>query len=237
MPTQHTVKAYDQDLKRIKTTISEMGGLVEAQLADALEALGRHDLDAATRCIEADARVDALDRLVESLAIQFLALRQPMAEDLRIAVSSIKIAGELERIGDYAKNIAKRMIRLGPAAELRPATTIARMGRMVRPLIKDVLDAFVEGDAEKAMAVWRRDAEIDEMHTSVFRELLTYMMEDPRTITVCTHLLFVAKNLERIGDHATNVAELVAYQVEGQMPADDRPKGASSIEPIERPGA
>jgi phosphate transport system protein len=234
MPMQHTVKAYDQDLKRIKATISEMAGLVETQLADALEALARNDMDAATRCIEADARVDALDRMVEHLSIQFLALRQPMAEDLRIAVSSIKIAGEIERIGDYAKNIAKRMIRLGHMAELRPATTIARMGRMVRPLVKDVFDAFVEADAVKAMAVWRRDAEIDEMHTSVFRELLTYMMEDPRTITVCTHLLFVAKNLERIGDHATNVAELVAYQVDGHMPADDRPKGDRSVEAIER---
>ena len=155
-------------------------------------------------------------------------MRQPLAEDLRRVVGALKISADLERIGDYAANISKRAVALNQLPPARPAAGIPRMGKMVQQILKEVLDAYVEQDAEKALLVWRRDEEVDEMYTSLFRELLTYMMEDPRNITPCTHLLFMAKNIERIGDHATNIAETLYYQVTGRPLTAERPKGDTS---------
>jgi phosphate transport system protein len=174
--------------------------------------------------IESDARVDELEREVESLAIRLLALRQPMAIDLRQIIAALKISTDLERIGDYATNVAKRSIALDQAPPVRPVYALPRMGRFAAGMIKDILDAYVERDADKAMAVWLRDEELDEMYTSLFRELLTYMIEDPRNITTGTHLLFMAKNLERIGDHTTNIAETLYFLVNGKPMQQMRPK-------------
>lgn len=225
MPLQHTVKAYDEELNRLRSTIAQMGGIAEGQLADALQAVARRDDEAAERARTADARTDALEQEVEALAIRLLALRQPMASDLRTIVSSFKIVSDLERIGDYAKNIAKRAIALNQMPAVGPVGGIGRMGRLAQAIIRGVLDAYTARDVEGALNAWRRDEEVDEMNTSLFRELLTYMMEDPRNITPCIHLLFIAKNIERIGDHATNVAETIHYQETGTHIAEERPKG------------
>jgi phosphate transport system protein len=168
--------------------------------------------------------VDDLEREVESLVVRLLALRQPMARDLRQILAALKIASDLERIGDYAANVAKRSIALSQVPPVRPVYSLPRMGRLGQEMIKDMLDAYVERDADKALAVWLRDEELDEMYTSLFRELLTYMIEDPRNITACTHLLFMAKNLERIGDHTTNIAETLYFLVHGTPLTQARPK-------------
>jgi phosphate transport system protein len=204
-----------------------MGGLTEAQLANAIESVSRRDSELAQRTVEQDRRIDTLEHEVEARAIRVIALRQPMATDLREVISAIKISTDLERIGDLAKNIAKRALVIQGDFEtpVRLIQGIARMGRLAQGQLKSVLDACSNRDAQAAMEVWRGDEEIDEMYNSVFRELLTYMMEDPRTIGVCTHLLFIAKNIERIGDHATNIAETVSYVVTGEYVSDDRPKG------------
>jgi len=221
----HIMKAYDQELARLDQLIAEMGGLAESQLSDAVEAMLRRDSELARKVAERDRRIDALERDVDALTMRVLALRQPMAEDLRTVIAALKTASDLERIGDYTRNIANRTLAL---AQLRPiggaAHTIARMGVLVQGMIKNVLDAYVGRDAALADDVRLRDAEVDQLHTSLFRELLTYMMEDPRHITTCTHLLFIAKNLERIGDHVTNVAEHVHFMVCGEPAAPDRPK-------------
>jgi phosphate transport system protein len=167
------------------------------------------------------------------MTVRMLALRQPMAQDLREVVAAIKIASDIERIGDYAKNIAKRAIVLATHAPLKPVASIPRMSQLALQIIKDVLDAYIEKDAEGARAAWRRDEEVDEMYNSVFREMLTYMMEDPRNIGPCTHLLFIAKNIERIGDHATNVAEIVYFLVHGRSLDEERPKGDTTNVPID----
>jgi phosphate transport system protein len=185
----------------------------------------KRDSDLASEIVKSDVKIDAIRTQVDDLAIELLARRQPMANDLRLIVSALRISSEIERIGDYAKNVAKRSIALNQAPMVRPVHAVPRMAALVQALIKDVLDAYITGDAAKADAVRDRDEEVDELYTSLFRELLTYMMEDPRSITACTHLLFIAKNIERIGDHATNVAELIHYTVKGEMPAEDRPKG------------
>ena len=221
----HTLKRFDEELERLSATISEMGGLAESQLAQALVALRDRDTEVAERVIAEDARVDALDVAVQEQTVQLLALRQPMAVDLRVILSSIKIAAALERIADYAKNTAKRSIVLSQGVAPPSAVTgIERLGRLVRTALKDVLDAFAHGDVAKAYDVWQRDEEIDQVYTGLFRHLLTYMMEDPRTITTCTHLLFCAKNIERIGDHATNIAETIFYIATGNQPEGERPK-------------
>ncbi len=221
----HILKRFDEDLEKLNATINEMGGLTESQFAKALDAVRERDTGLAEQIIATDARVDALDVQVQQQTVQLLALRQPMAVDLRVVLSSIKIAAALERIADYAKNTAKRSIVLAQGNSPASAVSgIDRLGRLVRTALKDVLDAFAEEDVEKAHDVWQRDEEIDQVYTSVFRELLTYMMEDPRNITACTHLLFCAKNLERIGDHVTNIAENAYYVLTGtQLPAN-RPK-------------
>ena len=227
---EHTLKRFDEELERLSSTISEMGGLAESQLAQALVALRERDTESAERVIAEDARVDALDIAVQEQTVKLLALRQPMAVDLRVILSSIKIAGALERIADYAKNTAKRSIVLAQGTSPVAAVNgIDRLGRLVRTALKDVLDAFAHGDVAKAHDVWERDEEIDQVYTGLFRELLTYMMEDPRTITACTHLLFMAKNIERAGDHVTNIAELVSFRATGHGFEEVRPKGSASL--------
>lgn len=225
--TDHTVKSFHEELEALSTCIAQMGGLTEAQLAGAMEAVSRRDTDLAERTVREDRRVDVLEAEIEQRAIRLIALRQPMASDLREAVASIKISIDLERIGDLAKNIAKRAIVIQGDFEtpVRLIQGISRMGRLAQGRLKQVLDAYTNRDANAAMEVWRDDEEIDEMYNSVFRELLTYMMEDPRTIGVCTHLMFIAKNIERIGDHATNIAETIRYLVTGDTTSDERPKG------------
>jgi phosphate transport system protein len=230
MASEHTLKRFDEELERLNATINEMGGLTESQFAKGLTAVRERDTAIAEQVIAEDARVDALDAAVQEQTVKLLALRQPMAVDLRVVLSSIKIAAALERIADYAKNTAKRSIVLAQASPPPSAVAgIDRLGRLVRTALKDVLDAFADEDVAKARDVWQRDEEIDQVYTGLFRELLTYMMEDPRTITACTHLLFMAKNIERAGDHVTNIAELVSFRKTGQGFVDVRPKGSGAI--------
>jgi phosphate transport system protein len=227
---EHTLKRFDEELERLSATISEMGGLTESQFAQSLVALREGDTEVAERVIADDARVDALDLAVQEQTVKLLALRQPMAVDLRMILSSIKIAAALERIADYAKNTAKRSIVLSQGTA--PSSAVAgidRLGRLVRAALKDVLDAFAHDDVDKARDVWQRDEEIDQVYTGLFRELLTYMMEDPRNITACTHLMFMAKNIERAGDHVTNIAELISFRIAGHGFDEVRPKGSASL--------
>jgi len=222
---QHIVQKYDDELKKLSTLIVQMGGLAESQLSAAVEAIVKRDSTLANDVVKSDAKIDVLRNQVDDFAIELLARRQPLANDLRVIVSALRISSEIERIGDYAKNVAKRAVALNQAPLVRPVHAIPRMAALVQALIKDTLDAYITDDAVKADAVWARDEEVDELYTSLFRELLTYMMEDPRSITSSTHLLFIAKNIERIGDHATNIAELIHYTVTGEMQKEDRPKG------------
>jgi phosphate transport system protein len=222
--SEHTVKAFGDQLEALATSVAQMGGLAEAQFADAIEAIGKRDMSLAEAAIAGDPRIDQLQQFIEDQAIKVLALRQPMAIDLRDTLAAIKIASELERVGDLAKNIAKRALVLNREPPIRLTTSLARMGKVTLGQLKLVLDSYSDRDAAGAEAVWRQDNEIDEIYNSLFRELLTYMMEDPRTISLCTHLLFVAKNIERCGDHATNIAETVYHMVSGGHLASERPK-------------
>lgn len=228
MSTEHIVRSFAQELLRLSNLVTQMGGVAEAQVEAAVKAVARRDVGLATQVMQADARLDAYERDIDAEAVRLLALRQPMAQDLREIVSSLKIAADLERIGDYAANIAKRSLALAQMPLVRPAVAIPRMGRLVETIMKDVLDAYTERDVDKAIAAWERDEELDDLYTSLFREGLTYMMEDPRNITPCTHLLFMAKNMERIGDHATNIAETIHYLVVGSPLNLARPKSDGS---------
>ena len=221
--TAHTVKSFDDDLSHLRSLISEMGGVCEAQIVAAIDALSSRNADAALAVAANDKRIDDLEAQVEALAIKIIALRAPMADDLREIVAALKIAAVLERIGDYAKNIAKRASALAQSARIEPVVIIPEMARLVATMVKDVLDAFVDRNADQAIEVWARDQRVDDYYNSLFRSLLTFMMENPQHITPSTHVLFVAKNLERIGDHATNVAEMVHFAVTGQH-IGDRPK-------------
>ena len=232
---EHLVKSFDQELKRLRSMLTEMGGIVENQVALAAGRSWMRDAAAATRVVEEDPKVDALEREVEQFVIRMLALRQPVAGDLRHIVAALKITGELERIGDYAANVAKRSIVLGQFATPFSLAGLAHMATLVQEHLKTIIDAISENDADKAMEVWRSDQIVDDMYNAIFRELITYMMEDPRNITPCTHLLFIAKNLERIGDHATNIAEMVYYAVKGEVLPDTRPKGNSAAYAVVRP--
>lgn len=225
MAAEHTVKSYDEELDRMNNAVLEMGGLVERQLAASIASLVRRDADLASRVVTDDRRVDALEAEIDQLALRILALRQPVAVDLRTITASLKVASDLERMGDYAANVAKRTIAIEEIDPIRLTHAISRMAGTVQGMIKEVLDAFRDRDVDRAMAVWRRDEEVDESYNSLFRELLTYMMEDPRRITPCAQLLFVAKNIERIGDHATNIAEIINYAVTGTPVGEERPKG------------
>jgi len=232
---QHVVKSFDQELAHLRDLVIQMGGIVENQVALAAEAITERDTTAATRAVEADPRVDAIEREVEQFVIRMLALRQPVAEDLRLIVAALKITGDLERVGDYAANVAKRSIVLAQFSLPYSLAPIANMARLVQEELKTVIDAIAERDTDKAIEVWRSDQMVDDLYTSIFRELITYMMEDARNITPCTHLLFIAKNLERIGDHATNVAETIHYAITGEVLPDTRPKGDASPYAVIRP--
>ncbi len=221
----HIVTSFDRDLEAIQAMIMKMGGLVEAAILDAAQALETRDDELAERVRLADRAIDALEDQIQSEAARVLALRSPTATDLRTVLSVMKIAGTLERCGDYAKNLAKRssvLNQLPPVGDT--AGTIRRMAKAVEQLLKDALDAYIRRDAELAEDVRRRDRDVDQMYNSLFRVFLTHMMEDPRNITACMHLHFIAKNLERMGDHATGVAEQVIYLVRGALPEDARPK-------------
>jgi phosphate transport system protein len=224
MAGDHIVKSYDVALQNLASLLTRMGGLAEAQIASAVQAILRRDTDLAAEVIQGDAAIDQAEREVDAEVVRLLALRQPMGIDLRAVVGSLKIASDLERIGDYAANIGKRAIALSHVAPQRSVAAVDRIGHLCQELLKDVLDAFIERDVDKAISVWNRDEELDELYTSLFREVLTYMMEDPRSITPSTHLLFVAKNLERIGDHATNIAETIHFLVTGRPMTHLRPK-------------
>ena len=228
--TDHTVKAFSEQLETLSTLVAQMGGLAEAQFAAAIDAIARRDTVAAESAVGGDARIDELQQEIEDRALKLLALRQPMAVDLRETLAAIKTASELERIGDLAKNIAKRAIVLNREPPIRLTQSLARMGKSALSQLKQVLDAFSNRDAMLAEAVWNQDGEIDEIYNSLFRELLTYMMEDPRTIGLCTHLLFVAKNIERSGDHATNIAEVVYHMVKAGHLTANRPKADTTSE-------
>jgi phosphate transport system protein len=232
---EHLVKSFDHELKRLRNLMTEMGGIVETQVALAADAIMNRDGAAATRAVEEDPKVDALEREVEKLVIRLLALRQPVADDLRRAVSALKITGDLERIGDYAANVAKRSIVLAQFSLPYSLAGVVHMARLVQAQLKSTIDALGDNDAEKAVEVWRSDRVIDDIYNALFRELVTYMMEDPRNITPCTHLLFIAKNLERIGDHATNIVENLYYAVKGESLPDSRPKGDTSAFAVVRP--
>ncbi|MFI4976383.1 MAG: phosphate signaling complex protein PhoU [Caulobacterales bacterium] len=225
MTTEHTVRAYDEELDGLTAELSRMGGLTEMEVSDSIRAISRRDMILAQQVIARDARLDEIELDIERRAIRLIALRQPVADDLRRTFAALKISMNLERCGDLAKNIAKRAIVIAESEPLTPLTrSIERMGELVSARLKDVLDAFAARDVERAKAVWQRDQEVDEHYDSIFRELLTYMMGDPRMIGSCAHLLFVAKNLERIGDHATNIAEIIHYEITGVELTDQRPK-------------
>jgi len=222
---EHTLRAYDEELEGLTAELSRMGGLAEVEVSDSVRAIARRDVALAQAVIARDARLDEIEAEIERRAIRMIALRQPVADDLRRTVAALKISSNLERCGDLAKNIAKRALVIAESDPLTPLTrSIERMGELVSARLKDVLDAFAARDIDRARVVWQRDQEVDEHYDSIFRELLTYMMADPRTITSCAHLLFVAKNLERIGDHATNIAEIILYEVTGEQITDQRPK-------------
>jgi phosphate transport system protein len=231
----HLVKSYEQELQRLRDLMTAMGGIVENQVALAAQAVVEQDGAAATRAVEEDPRVDALEHEAEQFVIRLLALRQPVANDLRQIVAALKMTGDLERIGDYAANVAKRSIVLAEFTMPYSLAGLAHMFRMVQDNLKLVVDAIGDNDADKAAQVWRSDDVVDEIYTALFRELVTYMMEDPRNITPCTHLLFIAKNLERIGDHATNIAETVHYAATGEALPGQRPKGNTSAYAVVRP--
>jgi phosphate transport system protein len=222
---EHTVKAYGDELNQLTAEVARMGGLAEAQVADAVDSVARRDVALGRAVVERDARLDAMHHDIERKAIRLIALRQPVASDLRRTLASMKLASDLERTGDLAKNIAKRGLVLAEGEPLQPLTrSIERMGKLVSMRLRDVLDAYAAAEIDRAVAVWNTDDEVDEHYNALFRELLTYMMGDPRTITAGTHLLFMAKNLERIGDHATNIAETIYYEITGQEFTGERPR-------------
>ena len=221
---EHITRVYDEEFARLRKMFSQMSGLAESQVDGALRAVHKRDVALGEAVRTRDAEIDKLEAEVDTLVVRMLALRQPMANDLRYVVAMLRMSADIERIGDYAKNIAKRVPSLVQMPVQPVNRSVIRLGRLVQAMLKDVFDACVEEDLEKAVAVWESDGEVDELYTSIFRELLTYMMEDPRYISTGTHLLFIAKNLERIGDHATNIAETLHYRVEGVRLDERRPK-------------
>lgn len=226
----HTVKSYEQELEHLGSLMARMGGLVERQTAQAVKAVVDGDEEAALEPPELDPEVDELEREAEALAIRILALRSPMAVDLRTIVAALKITGDLERIGDYASSIARRAMKLETEGNIS-LVGLRNMGHLVQNNLRRAIDALTTKDRDGAVAVWQSDTAVDELYTAMFRELMTYMMEDPRNIGTCIHLLFVAKNLERIGDHTTNIAERVYYAVTGEMLPAVRPRGGRGHHP------
>jgi len=225
----HTIKAFDEDLDRLRALISQMGGLAEHAIRESMRCLVQRDLEGAERIVENDKKLDALEIETEKQVVRLIALRAPMAGDLRDVVAALKISSVVERIGDYAKNIAKRVPLLDKVHNIEPVSLMPEMARIATEMVHDVLNAFVERDAEAAVRVVERDRAVDDFYNSIFRALLTFMMENPNNIGQSTHLLFVAKNVERVGDHATNIAEMVYYAATGQHLAD-RPRGHSPLD-------
>lgn len=221
----HIVSSFDDDLMLLQAKIAEMGGLAEELLSQALDAVQNRDKELAQQVIDRDARIDALELEIEEMATTTIALRQPMAQDLRVLISALKISSTLERIGDLAKNISKRAMTISKTGPVAITSSIVRMGRATLAQLSEVLDAYTSRDTEKAVAVWRKDVDIDEMYNALFREVVTYMMEDSRMIGAGSQMLFIAKNLERIGDHTTHISEMIYYIQEGEPLGDDRPKG------------
>jgi phosphate transport system protein len=234
MASQHIVKSYEEELRSLEATILRMGGLAEGQLTAAIEAFARRDAELAQRTAAADKVIDQIDHDIAEQTTRLLALRQPMASDLRQVIGALKLAGEIERIGDYAKNIAKHSLVVNRLPAPRSTTLIQRMGVLVQEMIKDVLDAYSGKNPAQAISVWKRDGDVDELYNTQFRAILTYMLEDSRTITACTHLLFIAKNIERIGDHATNMAETIHFVLTGKRLEEERPRG-EDVSTIELP--
>ena len=221
----HIVASFDEDLVRVQAKISEMGGICEELLSKALEAVQTRDSQLARQVIDRDKALDAMERLLEEQVIRIIAHRQPVASDLRVLIAALKISSTLERIGDLAKNIAKRAIPLSSARSVKVTASIVRMGRQTLIQLSDVLNAHAARDVDQAVQIWNQDYEIDEMYNAIFREVVTYMVEDSRLIGVGAQLMFIAKNLERIGDHTTHIAEMVYYIVRGESLGDNRPKG------------
>jgi phosphate transport system protein len=237
MMTEHTLKFFEEELTQLKTDVVRLGGLAESQVADAVRAVAERDVGLAESVVITDEQLDALQHEIEQCAIRLIALRQPVAQDLRRALGALKLSLVLERAGDYAKNIAKRALVIAQSDPEIPLTrSVQRMGELVAGRLKEALDAYSAGDIEAAKSVWGRDEDIDEHYNSLFRELLTYMMADPHMIGACAHLLFVAKNLERIGDYATGIAEIVQYEVAGEEFTEPRPKWSSVEPPPAEPG-
>ncbi|ASY44716.1 MAG: phosphate signaling complex protein PhoU [Pseudomonadota bacterium] len=227
---EHTIKAFDEEIDRLRGLIAEMGGRAEAAIESAMTALQRQDLALAAQVVADDKRIDAIEAEVEKLVIQVIALRAPMANDLRDVIAALKIVGVVERIGDYAKNIAKRVpLIMVNQRTLEPVSLLPSMGQVASEMVHDALNAFAARDPDLAVAVVERDTVVDDFYNSVFRTLVTYMVENPKTISECAHLLFIAKNIERIGDHATNVAEMVYYAATGQT-LPDRDRGGAAAE-------
>ena len=218
--TGHTLKAFDEDIERLRGLISEMGDLANQAIREAMRCLVERDIEGALRVVERDSQLDQLEIETERRVVQLIALRAPMAGDLRDAVAALKISGVVERIGDYAKNIAKRVPLLNGVGAVEPLSLLPEMARIASNMVTDVLQAFVERDAQAAIRVCERDQAVDDFYDSIFRTLLTHMMENPHNIGQSAHLLFVAKNLERVGDHATNIAEMVYYAATGEHLAD-----------------
>ena len=222
-PPSHTVRAFSEELDNLANEVARMGGLVESQVADVITAVVRRDTELADSVVKRDAEVDAMQHHIEKQVIRLFALRQPLASDLRANVAALKVAADLERVGDLAKNIARRTRELNEAEPIALTRGVERMGRLAAAQLHDVIGAFIARDVEPALRAWRKDDEVDSHYESLFRELLTYMMEDPRKIGPSAHLLFIAKNIERIGDHATNIAEVVHYLVTGDPLQQDPP--------------
>ena len=225
----HIVRSYSDELQNISALVAKMGGLAETILTDAMTALVKRDADLSTQAIQADKRVDNLDAEIEYQVVRMLALRQPMAVDLRSIISALKIAQSLERIADHAKNGAKRALVINQSPPMDATRGIVRLSDIAREMLRSVLDAYVNSDAEGAVKVRDRDEDLDVLYDGYFRECLTYMMEDSRNITAATHLLFIAKNIERIGDHCTNIAENVYYMQTGERLNTARPKGEDAM--------
>ena len=233
--SEHIVRSYDEQLKRLRELVVRMGGLAERQLADAATALVRRDAEMAGSIVGRDSEIDALEREIEAFCIRLLALRQPVAQDLRLIIACLKVAHNLERIGDYARNAAKRTIVLASQPHVGSMNGFQWLARLVQQNLKDAIDALVNNDAAAAERVWANDAPVDDIYNGIFREMLTHMMEDARNITAATHMMFIAKNFERIGDHATNIAETVHYAVLGDSLPDERPKSDGSAYAVVRP--
>ena len=229
---EHTIRSYDTELARLTAEIVRMGELAAAQIEAAIDVVERRDERAAMRVVDNDDAIDALEQETSHDVVRLLALRSPMARDLREVFAALRIAADIERIGDYAANVAKRSIPLSMTAPVAPARGLRRLSELAAAAVRKVLDAYRTRDAQKAHEVWDEDVRLDEAYSGLFRELLTYMMEDPRSITACTHLLFMAKNIERIGDHATNIAENVWFAVTGEPLQVPRKKGDETAQPV-----